>query len=78
MLLANKLCMCCTFGSLCFKRCLCLSEPGSVQGPVWEERSCYAVWFRSGKMSKFCAFFLPVFLPLFLYVFKIMYRVRAL
>ena len=31
-----------------------------------EERNCYAVWFRSGRLSKFCAFFLPVFLPLFL------------
>ena len=29
-----------------------------------EERNCYAVWFTSGRLSKFCAFFLPVFLPL--------------
>ena len=43
-------------------------------GKRGEERSCYAVWFRSGRMSKFCAFFLPVFLPLFLYVFKITYN----
>ena len=40
-------------------------------GKRGEERSCYVVWFRSGRLSKF---FLPVFLPLFLYVFKITYN----
>ena len=44
-------------------------------GKPGEERSCYAVWFRSGRISKFCAFLLPVFfLPLFWYVFKITYN----
>ena len=34
-------------------------------GKRGEERSWYAVWFSSGRISKFSAFFLPVFLPLF-------------